>query len=87
MDYQATGRLESAASKKQAAKQAAPRSKPGKTGKKPVRLPPEGKDLSSWYVHAVCYARIGCLATIMIPPHAAEVASVLACQLLHRLAV
>jgi len=54
MDYQATGRLEAAASKKQAAKLAAPSGKPGKTSEKPARLPPEHKDLSSWYA---CAAR------------------------------
>ena len=44
---------ESAASSKQVARQAAAaRSKPTKPGKKPARLPPEFKDLSSWCVRA-----------------------------------
>ena len=46
----ATGRPEAAASSEQVARQAAARSKPAKPGKKPTRLPPEFKDLSSWYV-------------------------------------
>lgn len=51
-DDRATSRPESAASSKPVARQAAARSKPSKPSKKPARLPPEFKDLSSWCVRA-----------------------------------